>query len=174
MAAKPGVGIGIDQGLPQGEDLKKIDNGKYFYKLDNGKFDVDKFNRDFDQYKDQRKAEMQVQIQKRLAELNKKAPDIPAYNLSIGQTIINIKDSMVNILDDLLQFKFNYETFSKQNRMYYLGLMFVIIGLIFFLYYSLTDCEKVEEPQSNILEIKHLHRIINGGTLTPTISSCDF
>jgi len=153
--------IGIDQGLPQGGDLKKIDNGKYFYKLDNGKFDIDKFNRDFDQYKDKRKIEMKEQLQKKLDDLNKKEPEIPAYNLSIGQTIINTKDTMVNTLDDLLQFKFNYETFSRDNRLYYLGLMFVIIGIIFFLYYSLMDNTVVKESSLNIMEIKHMHHIVN-------------
>jgi len=148
--------IGIDQGLPQKDDLKKIDNGKYFYKLDNGKFDIDKFNRDFDQYKDKRKMDMKAELQKKLDTLNKKVPDIPAYNLSIGQTMVNTKDAVMDTLDDMLQFKFNNETFSKNNRLYYLGLLFIIIGIIFFIYYSFSSETKVKES-SNIIEIKYLH-----------------
>ena len=163
--------IGIDQGLPHNQDLKKIDNGKYFFKLDNGKFDIDKFNRDFDQYIQKRKQDMQVAIDKRLAELNKAPPEIPAYNLSIGQLIINTKDALLNTLDDLLQFKFDYDTFSKNNRIFYFGLTFLILGLIFFMYFSFTGSknESITE-KSNVLELKHY--IINNPPTVEKIQGC--
>lgn len=125
--------INIDQGSQQG-DLGRLDNGKYLYKFDNGKFDIDKFNRDFDQYKDKRKEEEKEILDRKLAELNK-PPDItPPYNLSVGQIMINMTESTFNTIDDILNFNISQDTLLKQNRLFYLGILLIIVALILYAY----------------------------------------
>jgi hypothetical protein len=144
--------IDVDQGLPRG-DLARLPNGKYIYRFSNGKFDVDQFNREFEQYTQKRKDEMDEQIQKKLAALNAPEPPIPAYNLSIGQIVINMKDALFNTLDDLLQFKFKRETFIKNDRLFYLGLTFIILASLIYIY--LLFSSKKTATSVNDINIKH-------------------
>jgi len=132
------MNINIDQGLPNG-DLNKLDDGKYLYKLGSDKFDIDKFNRDFDQYKIQRKDEMNKKIKQKLNELNTVKISIPAYDLSIGQIAINIKDSLFGILDDLINYNFSWDILLKRNRLFYLGITLIVISLINYLYFFFQD-----------------------------------
>lgn len=143
--------INVDQGVPRG-DLGRFENGKYLYELDNGKFDIDRFNRDFDQYKEQRKREMQERLDKKLSELNNPPHEPPAYDLSIGQIAINIKDSMFNIIDDIINFKFTWDILLKSNRLFYLGLVFIIFASIAYLYYYFI-------PDEAPPKVIHIHEI---------------
>ncbi|QKF93786.1 hypothetical protein QKU48_gp0328 [Fadolivirus algeromassiliense] len=147
--------VNVDQGIPRG-DLARFENGKYLYRLDNGKFDIDKFNRDFDQYKVKRKNEMNEKIQQKLDELNKPPEEIPAYNLSVGQIMINIKDTLFGIIDDLLRFDFTWNVVLKKNRLFYLGLAVIIIASIIYLYYFFK-VNSINDPLPTI--ITHVHEI---------------
>lgn len=144
--------INVDQGVPRG-DLGRFESGKYLYELDDGTFDIDRFNRDFDQYKERRKREMQEKLDKRLSELNNPEPETPAYDLSIGQIAINIKDSIFNIIDDIINFKFSWNLLLKGNRLFYLGLVLIIFASIAYLYYYFIP-EKGPEKVIHIHEIK--------------------
>lgn len=125
--------IGVDQGSARG-DLGLKNDGRYLYKLDDGKFDIDRFNRDFDQYKQKRKDQMKEEIDRKLAELNRPPEVIPVYNLSIGQILVNMKDSVFDIIDDVINFKIYNGMLLKNNRMFYLGLFIIIIALLMFFY----------------------------------------
>jgi len=148
--------INVDQGSPQG-DIGRFESGKYLYKLDSGKFDVDKFNRDFDQYKSKRKNEMKDNIERKLDELNTPPDETPPYNLSIGQIMINMKDAIFNIIDDLLNFKISWNILLKQNRLFYLGLMLIIIAVIFYLYLFFM-AEGITQNNDQ-LKVTHVHEI---------------
>jgi len=149
--------INVDQAKPRG-DLERLESGKYIYKLENDKFDIDKFNRDFDQYKDQRKKEMEETLQGKLDELNKPKEQIPAYNLSMGQIVINIKDTLFNILDDMLHFNFTWDIILKENRLFYLGLTFIFIACVVYFYMFFILFEDVPPKQTNVYEL----RLFNG------------
>ena len=41
-------------------------------------------------------------------------------------------------MDDLLQHKFTIDTFIKNNRLLYLGILLIIISFIIFIFYILT------------------------------------
>jgi len=125
--------INIDQGTHQG-NLGRFDDGKYLYKLDSGKFDIDRFNRDFDQYRDKRKEESREILNRKLEELNKPPDVTPPYDLSVGQIMINMKDATFNVMDDIINFKFTSEVLLKQNRLFYIGLLLIIIALILYAY----------------------------------------
>jgi len=125
--------INVDQGIPRG-DLVRFESGKYLYKLADGKFDIDRFNRDFNQYKDKRKQEMAEILNKKLEILNTPPREIPVYNLSIGDILVNMKIAFFNILDDILQFNFNINIFLKENRLFYIGLMLIIVSCLIYMY----------------------------------------
>jgi hypothetical protein len=153
------MNIGIDQGLPR-NDLVKFPDGKYLYKLPSGKLDIDKFNRDFEQYKDKRKIEMREQLQKKLDDLGREPSEIPAYNLSMGQILINVKDTILNILDDILRFKFELGIFTKDDRLFYLGILMLIIGILVCAYYYVVQDQPVSDKPFKI-EIIHTQNAAN-------------
>jgi|688.fasta_scaffold858094_1 hypothetical protein len=148
--------INVDQGSAKSGLLGREYNGKYLYRLDSGKFDIDKFNRDFDQYKDQRKEEMRERIDKKISELNKPVEQVALYDLSIGQIMINMKDAIFNIIDDLLNFKISKNVFIKQNRLFYIGIFIILIAIILYLYMFFIN-NKDEIKSSSV--ITHVHEI---------------
>jgi len=141
-------------------DLRKFQDGSYFYQLDDQRFDVDKFNRDFEQYVRKRKDEQKRKLDDKLAQLNEPEPETLIYNKSIGNIFIDAKDSMFKFLDDLLQRKFTLDTFTKDNRLFYIGLVIVVIAVVIFLYNILAGDDK-QETSKPVFEIKHIHEIIN-------------
>lgn len=156
------MNIGVDQGNPRG-DLARYQDGKYIYVLPNGKFDIDKFNRDFDQYKDERKKEMAETLKTKLAILNKPKVIIPAYDLSIGQIVINTKDAIFNLLDDILNFNYTSNILLKQNRMFYLGLALIFIAFLIYFYMFFIqgekECDVKIDVQPKVDKVVHIHEI---------------
>lgn len=140
--------INVDQGSPNSGRLGRFENGKYLYRLDDGNFDIDRFNRDFDQYKTMRKKEMAELMQKKLDSLNTPQPETPPYALSIGQVMINMKDTVFNTLDDIINFNFTKQAFLSDHRLFYLGLFFIIIALLIYFYFIFqtidTELYKIE------------------------------
>ena len=160
--------INVDQGSPKG-DLGRFSDGKYLYKNNDGKFDIDKFNRDFDQYKVKRKDEMNDSVQKKLDELNKPVVEEAPYNLPVGEIAIKTKDSIFNIIDDLLNFNFSWEVLTKDHRLFYLGIFLVFIAILVYMYsffMSGASEEATGETNSNINQlgkIIHIHEIKMSG-----------
>lgn len=129
--------IGVD--LAKYDDtLLKTSDGSYLYKSDDGKFDINRFNRDYDQYKKKRKTQMEETLALKLAQYNKPSQEIPIYKQSFGFILINMKNAIFDILDDLLQNKLNINTFTTNNRLFYLGLFFIIIACIIFLFHMIV------------------------------------
>ena len=116
-------------------DMIKEGGGKYIY-VDpaNNKFDIDKFNRYYDQYRDRRRAEMKAKMEEQLAKLNAPAPDIPIYEQSIPKILLDTKDTIFYTLDDLLQGNFMIDTFTKDNRLFFIGLTLMFIALFMYIY----------------------------------------
>ncbi len=55
---------------------------------------------------------------------------------------------------------YNIESFTKDNRLFYFGITFVIVGLIFLLYFSLTEnnvqSDKIIEKYYFYKNVPHL------------------
>lgn len=115
-------------------DLVKLLDGSYLFVSSDGKFDIDRFNRNYDQYKIRRKQEMDKKIQQKLAIYNKPKPELPIYKNNIATIMINMKDELFDTLDDLLQGYFNLSTFTKNNRLFYIGILLIIISIFIFAY----------------------------------------
>lgn len=99
-----------------------------------GQFDLQKFNKAFEQNKVQTSQINSSLESQRLAKLNSLAPPLKPYQLSFSELLVGIKDSWFELIDELLQSQFYIETFTKKNRMFYIGLTIVIIVIIIYLY----------------------------------------
>ncbi len=151
--------VGKDQASAR-QDMVKTNDGTYLYKINENRFEVDRFNRDFDQYKMRRKLEMSESMRRRLEELNTPEPEPPIYQQPIGKILIDTKDEIFNIIDDLLQFKISISTFTKANRLFYIGLIIIIIAVILYIYDLFINSAK-QEPVA-IYEINHNYPAVKG------------
>lgn len=140
-------------------DLAKVDNtlvkqhdGSYLYRLPNGKLDIDHYNKQISQYSEIRKNDTKLLVEQKLNDINKQKPVELVYDLSIGQIIINLKDNMFDILDDILNSRLTSETFTKDNRLFYLGLFMIIVAciLFFYMFFNVGENEKKVSYVSNI------------------------
>lgn len=134
------------------QDLATVDNrlvkqydGKYLYVLPDGKLDIDHYNRVFTQYSDIRKNDMKIELEKKIADMNKPKPVDLIYDNSIGVILINTKDAAFNIMDDVVNMRFNNDIITKDNRLFYLGIIIVFVACLMYLYlfFSGDDDKKV-------------------------------
>ncbi len=125
--------IDKDFGMPNNDLIKQYD-GKYIYKFSDGKLDIDHYNREFTQYSDKRRIEMKRVLAEKLEEMNKPKPVELIYDLSIGDIVINTKDAMFGLLDDLVNLRFTNDIITKNNRLFYLGIVLIIIACLLFFY----------------------------------------
>ena len=140
------------------EDLATVDNtlvkqydGKYLYVLPDGKLDIDHYNRVFTQYSDIRKNDMKIELEKKIAEMNKPKQVQLIYDNSIGEILINTKDAAFNIMDDVVNMRFENDIITKNNRLFYLGIIIVCVACLLFLYLFFTDDDnKKISYESNI------------------------
>lgn len=98
-------------------------------------FDLNAFNMAFDQYIDLTLAEYEIEDDKRLVALNKKANPDPGNNPSttnIGNIGNHTKQAWQDIFDELSTQNVSSTTFFKDNRLFYIALtIFVIAFLIY-------------------------------------------
>ncbi len=143
--------IDKDFGMPNNDLVKQYD-GKYIYKFSDGKLDIDHYNREFTQYSDKRRAEMKRVLAEKLEEMNKPKPVELIYDLSIGNIVINTKDAMFGILDDVVNLRFTNDIISKDNRLFYLGIVLIIIAclLFFYLLFGVDNNNKHINYENNI------------------------
>jgi hypothetical protein len=144
-------------------DFKMNEDGSYQNRSDNGDFYFDKFNLGFDQYRARRKKEMKKKMRDNLNELNKPIETTPLYNQSIGQILINTKDSMFQILDDMLQNKFTLDTFTRNNRLFYIGLVFILIACFMYLYTLYID-DAHDFNGGTMVGVKRIQDLIDMGS----------
>lgn len=119
-------------------------------------FDINKFNAEFERRKEEQTAKYRILDEARLAKLNVAPPPKKIYELSVGEIIIGVKDTWFNLLDDLLQKRFTLDTFTKNNRLFFIGLTVIVIVIIIYLYDMLTTDEP---PKNNIKEIHHIYHL---------------
>lgn len=115
-----------------------------------GKFDINKFNSSFDKSKDDNKLINKEHDNEVLQKLNSFTDSKPLYKNTISEIIIGIKNTWFYLLDDLLEQKFTFDTFTKENRLFYVGITLVCIAVILYFYNFFTsDDENVPIQKSN-------------------------
>lgn len=103
------------------------------------RFDVKEFNKVYNEYVSKKRESVLEQEERRLDRLNNMKEYVPLAGQSVGKHIINIKDTWFNILDDILQFRFNSSVFIKEQRLFYIGLTILIITISLYIYQILLD-----------------------------------
>lgn len=108
----------------------------------NKRFDLGKFNKVFDVNREITKQNQRVKELQKLRELSSVDTTKSLYDLNLTEILINTKNTWFGLLDDLLDQRFNTETFTKDNRLFYVGLTIFFIAIVLYLYSVLT-----EEPE---------------------------
>jgi hypothetical protein len=81
-------------------------------------------------------------------------------NLSLYQILINTKDAWFYLLDDLLEQRFEIETFTKNNRLFYIGLTLIFFASILYIYVLLaSDSETPPETAKRNESINYIYNV---------------
>lgn len=119
-------------------------------------FDLGKFNIMFDRNKEIEIENQRIRDLNKLNALAQEKHQIKLYELSLLNIIINTKNAWFNVLDDLLDQRFEMATFTRDNRLFYIGITIIFFAVIIYLYVLLTqeDTDKIEP----IKKIYHIHQ----------------
>lgn len=108
----------------------------------NDEFDINKFNELYDKITDEQLKERKKKEQEELEKkYGKKDITKNLYELSIGEIVIGFKDAMFGIIYDLMCLNINTTTFTKEHRLFYLGILFLVISLMVYIISSHTDLD---------------------------------
>ncbi|VBB17968.1 hypothetical protein YASMINEVIRUS_431 [Yasminevirus sp. GU-2018] len=122
-------------------------------------FDLGKFNKVFERNKEVVKESQRINDLNKLNALSETQERTSLYNLSIFQIIVNTKDAWFNLLDDLLDQRFELSTFTKDDRMFYIGVTIVTIAVVLYLYGMMTSTEDTtEKPVESVQKIYHIYQ----------------
>ena len=96
-------------------------------------FDIAAFNKKFEQIMEMRKKEATAENKKKLDELSRKAaiPEKSKYDESVGEIMLGIKKTITDIIKELFDGKIDSSVITKDHRMYYIGIMVIIIVIIY-------------------------------------------
>ena len=134
----------------------------------NKHFDLGQFNKTFDRNKEIVKESQRINDLNKLNALSQETPHVSLYDLNLFQIIINTKNTWFNLLDDLLDQKFELDTFTKENRLFYMGLTVVFITAVLYLYVTImsddnnenkaTETATETKTASGTKTIYHIHQ----------------
>lgn len=121
------------------------------------KFNNIDFNPSFEQARNIAMAKIREEDKQKLAKLDKTIIQKPITDLSVGEILIGIKNSWFDLIDDLLQRRFTMSTFTKNNRLFYIGVTIVIFIIIIYLYDVYTT-HISEKSVKETVKIYHLYK----------------
>lgn len=143
---------------PDNKNIWNVDPDQFYSQQDandpNKRFDLGKFNKVFDVNREITKRNQRVEELEKLSRLSKVETHTSLYDLNISQILVNTKNSWFNLLDDLLEQRFQLDTFTKDNRLFYIGLTIVFIAIILYLYTVLTTETEIEPIITNVQDTK--------------------
>ncbi len=122
--------------------------------------DID-FNQKFEQTKELTKEIIKEKDRQRLENLNKETTERSITELSVMEILIGIKDTWFELIDDLLQKKFNATTFTMNNRMFFIGITIIIIAVLAYIYSLFTS----DEPNNNENKIVKIYHVYQNGKI---------
>ena len=106
-----------------------------------GLFNINDFNKVYEIMKEQRKKILQENDITELNKLNEEAnivKKVQPYEQNIYEILVGIKNTINGIIYDLINnmkyFTFNIDIFYKNDRLFYIGLIFIIIAILLFLF----------------------------------------
>ncbi len=98
-------------------------------------------NNAFEKEKIKQKNLYKQKISDRLKYLNNKQYKKSLTDLSISETLNGIQDSWFEILDDILNQQTIYESFSKDNRLYFVGITIFFFAFILYYYFIIFEID---------------------------------
>jgi hypothetical protein len=109
-------------------------------------FDIKKFNTAFEEQAKKLKIKAKLNQKNKFSKLNQTTIQKPLYKLSIGEILVNTKDTWFDILDDLLTLDpyviFTPKFVVKNHRLFYVGFTVVFICIVLYLYNLLITDDK--------------------------------
>jgi hypothetical protein len=137
-----------------GQNLNKYYNSRDYTNNDLSKFDII-----FERNKEIVKQNQDLQNIEKLNTLSQKTEQVSLYNLSIFQIIVNSKNAWFHLLDDLLDQRFEMDTFTKENRLFYIGITILLIAIILYLYTVIFYDSNSKDD--NVQKIYHIYQYPN-------------
>ena len=118
-------------------------------------FNVLKFNEDYEKMKKQKILDRKMKERNKLKKLNKTLVDKKLHDMSILEILIEFKNNIFGILDDLINFNFNdfnsfLNIFSKNNRLFFIGLMIIFITGIIYIFSQFNQNNTKNNKVNNI------------------------
>ena len=105
---------------------------------------------DFFDQKEEQILLSQKRLTEKMNELNNNNSDkVKIYNQSIGDIFLQMKDSTFETLDDLLQGRFESETLTKNNRIFYIGIFILFFTVLLQLIQMINTDNSPQIQQSN-------------------------
>jgi hypothetical protein len=113
------------------------------------------FNKEFERMKEETKSKYKESNKKKLDKLSSTVIPIKTfYNQSVSEIFIGVKDTWFNILDDVLDQNFSVKIFTKENRLFYIGISLIIICIILIVYDMFAD-----KPNNSKVEKVEIHHV---------------
>lgn len=144
---------------PNNKNIWNVDPDSFYSQTDandpNKKFDLGQFNKVFDVNREITKKNQRVADIQKLNELSKTETKTSLYDLNISQILINTKNTWFNTLDDVLDRRFELNTITKDNRLFYIGLTIIFISVILYLYVIMSS-----DSEDGLRQIKQTPKVI--------------
>jgi hypothetical protein len=115
-------------------------------------FDLAQFNKTFERNKEIAKENQRIDDLNKLNALSRQTVQVGLYDLPLAQIIINIKNTWFNLLDDLLDQKFELQTFTKENRLFYIGITILFFAIIMYLFVLITTDDTTNNKQAENIQ----------------------
>ena len=116
----------------------KIYNKFDFY-TSSGEFNLALFNKTFREEQLKRVAFYRQEEIDRLKKLDdKQPPPLRLHEESVGEHVLKIKDSVFGLINDSITEPISSEIFIKNNRLFYLAILFIMIFVIYLMISFLT------------------------------------
>jgi uncharacterized membrane protein YcjF (UPF0283 family) len=129
----------------------------------NNKFNSKQFNSDFE---DQKQAQIELNKQldeEKLAQMNNINETKSLTQMTLSDIFIGIKNSWFDLFDDMLSQRFKKDMFTKKNRLYFVGITFLIIGIILYFYDFFVSEDDNIKIVEKVVEIRHIVDKSNDG-----------
>lgn len=93
-------------------------------------FDINQFNQSFDAYLEKEKSKRLVTEQKFLEAKDIIKKEKLLHEYTIYELVIQMKNVFFDTIDDIASLKINKETFLKENRIFYWGLLIILFAIM--------------------------------------------
>lgn len=124
---------------------------------DNQKFNLKQFNADFEEDLKKKNEDRAKKEEVELDKLNAVIVAKPVIEMNIAELLIGIKDTWFGLMDDLLLLKFNIDTFTKNNRLFFIGITIVLIVIFMYTIHYLDNIGENGNKHEKIIKIYHIN-----------------